>query len=75
VKEVLAAITRVTGTAVPYTAAPRRPGDPGILYASSARIRMELGWRPRFEDIDTIVDTAWRWRRSHPRGYGEAAGR
>jgi UDP-glucose-4-epimerase GalE len=75
VKDVLDAVKRVTGTPVPHTVAARRPGDPGVLFASSARIRTELGWRPRFESIDTIVDTAWRWRRSHPQGYGDAAGR
>jgi UDP-glucose-4-epimerase GalE len=75
VKEVLSSIERVTGRAVPYTVGPRRSGDPGILFASSDRIRNELGWRPQFEAIDTIVETAWRWRESHPRGYDDGVAR
>ena len=65
-------VERVTGRKVPFTTAGRRPGDPGVLFASSARIRAELGWNPRFEDIDVIVETAWRWRQSHPQGYRKA---
>jgi UDP-glucose 4-epimerase len=70
---VLDAITRVSGRQVPFTTGPRRAGDPAVLYASSDRLKQHLGWRPAFEQIDTIVETAWRWREAHPRGYGEAA--
>jgi UDP-glucose 4-epimerase len=70
---VLDAIERVTGRKVPFTKGPRRAGDPGILYASSDRVRRELGWKPRFEDVDVIVETAWRWRESHPHGYAKKA--
>jgi UDP-glucose-4-epimerase GalE len=69
VRAVLDAIERVGGRAVPHTIGARRPGDPGVLFASSERIKRELGWQPQFEDIDTIVETAWRWRESHPQGY------
>ena len=69
VREVVDAVERVTGRAVPVTIAPRRPGDPGVLYASSDKIKRELGWQPRFEQIDVIVETAYRWRQSHPDGY------
>jgi UDP-glucose-4-epimerase GalE len=75
VREVLQAIERVSGQAVPHAVGARRPGDPGILFASSARIRGELGWRPQFEEIDTIVTTAWNWRRAHAHGYGDGAAR
>jgi UDP-glucose-4-epimerase GalE len=74
VKNVIDSIERVVRRKVPFTKGPRRLGDPGILYASSARIRRELGWKPRFEDVDVIVETAWRWRESHPNGYGKATG-
>jgi len=69
VLDVIRAVERVSGRAVPYTESARRPGDPGVLYATSDRIRVELGWRPRFVDLDAIVGGAWAWRRAHPDGY------
>jgi UDP-glucose-4-epimerase GalE len=69
VYDVLESVRRVTGRAVPYDMAPRRDGDPAALYAASDRARRELGWQPRLEDLDVIVETAWRWREAHPTGY------
>ena len=69
VREVLAAVERVTGRAVPRRSAPRRVGDPAVLYASAARIREALGWAPQRADLDTIVSDAWQWHSTHPRGY------
>ncbi|NUR56081.1 MAG: UDP-glucose 4-epimerase GalE, partial [Acidobacteria bacterium] len=69
VREVVTAVERVTGRAIPLTVGPRRPGDPAVLYASSDKIKRELGWRPQFEDIEVIVETAYRWREAHPNGY------
>jgi UDP-glucose 4-epimerase len=72
VKTVIDSVGRVVGRKVPHTVGPRRAGDPGVLFASSERIRTELGWSPRYEDIDVIVETAWRWRDAHPHGYPKA---
>lgn len=69
VREVLAAVERVAGRRVPWRSGDRRPGDPPVLVASAARIARELGWRPRFRDIVSIVETAWRWHENHPEGY------
>jgi UDP-glucose 4-epimerase len=69
VRQVIDAVTRVTGSAPPTRTAPRRPGDPAALVASSARAAERLGWAPRFAELDRIVDTAWRWHVAHPRGY------
>jgi UDP-glucose 4-epimerase len=71
VREVVDAVERVTGRKVPVTIGPRRAGDPGVLFASSEKIRKTLGWTPRYEDLDVIVETAWRWREAHPAGYAE----
>ena len=69
VRAIVNAVERITGRPVPYTVGERRAGDPAVLFASSARIRRELGWSPRYEDVDAIVETAWRWRERHPSGY------
>ena len=69
VRDILNSVERVTGRGVPYTAGPRRDGDPPALYSGSLRARTELGWVPQFEDVDTIVETAWKWRDRHPQGY------
>jgi UDP-glucose 4-epimerase len=69
VREVLETVARVTGRAVPHTMAARRAGDPAVLYAGNGRIQAELGWSPRFADLDTIIATAWRWLESHPEKY------
>jgi UDP-glucose 4-epimerase len=64
IREVIDSARRVTGHAIPTRECERRPGDPAILVASSARIRDELGWSPRYTSLDSIVATAWEWRRS-----------
>lgn len=69
VMEVIQAVERVSGKKVPYEIGARRPGDPPCLVGSSEKIAAELGWKPRFGDIDTIVETAWKWHESRPDGY------
>ena len=69
VRDVVDSVARVVGRTVPAAIGPRREGDPAVLFASSARIKRDLGWAPHFEDIDTIVRTAWQWRERHPEGY------
>jgi UDP-glucose-4-epimerase GalE len=71
VKDVLAAVERVTGKPLTRRSSPRRAGDPAVLYASAQRIRQDLGWVPKYADLDAIVRDAWRWHSSHPRGFGD----
>jgi UDP-glucose-4-epimerase GalE len=71
IREVIAAVEAVTGRRVPTRVERRRPGDPPALVASPARIRRELGWRPRFTRLRDIVATAWNWTRKHPAGFAE----
>jgi UDP-glucose 4-epimerase len=61
VREVLASVERVTGRALNVREAPRRDGDPPTLIARAERIRSQLGWQPRLDDLDTIVGSAWQW--------------
>jgi len=70
--EVIRAVERVSGCKLPWDAAPRRGGDPATLIADSGRFRSDTGWTPRLSDLDTIVETAFRWREAHPHGYGGA---
>lgn len=69
VRQVLEVCRRVTGHQIPVREEARRPGDPAVLVASSARIRRELGWSPRYPQLEQIVDSAWRWHQSHPQGF------
>jgi UDP-glucose 4-epimerase len=71
VREVIAAARRVTGHPIPVVEEGRRAGDPAVLVASSAKIRRELGWVPRMPDLESIIRTAWDWRRKFPEGYGQ----
>ena len=69
IREVLDVARRVPGHPIPAVETARRPGDPAILVASSARIQRELGWRPQYPGLDTIVSSAWEWHQRHPHGY------
>lgn len=70
VKEVIETARAVTGHPIPAEIAPRRPGDPAVLIASSAKIQSELGWEPRHPELRDIIESAWAWHRAHPNGYG-----
>ena len=72
VLEVIDACRRVTGATIPADVGQRRPSDPPELVADSRRARQLLDWQPRYMSIDAVVETAWRWHRSHPNGYGTA---
>ena len=71
VRDVVEKARAVTGHPIPTRIVARRPGDPAVLVASSAKIRRELGWEPRYPDLQTILETAWQWHLSHPHGYAE----
>jgi UDP-glucose-4-epimerase GalE len=73
VHEVIAVAEKVVGRKIRRRIAPRRPGDPATLVASSRRAREVLGWRATRDDLEEIVRSAWEWRRRHPHGYRTAA--
>jgi len=64
VKEVIAAVERVTGRKIPVEMAARRAGDPAVLVGSSDKARQLLGWNPRFTDLETIIAHAWNWHQT-----------
>lgn len=61
VREVIDSVRRVTGRPIPVEELDRRPGDPAVLVASSEKIKAELGWRPKYAELDQIVASAWEW--------------
>ena len=71
VREVIETCRRITGHEIPVVEKPRRLGDPPRLIAASAKIKSELGWEPRFQRIDTIIESAWKWHQKFPNGYGD----
>ncbi|HWB60920.1 MAG TPA: UDP-glucose 4-epimerase GalE [Chthoniobacteraceae bacterium] len=71
VREVITACEKITGKKIAAVEKPRRPGDPPKLIASSQKIQRELGWQPKFQSIDKIVESAWAWHVANPGGYGD----
>jgi UDP-glucose 4-epimerase len=69
VRQVLAMCEQITGRKIPAVEKPRRPGDPPKLVAAAHKAVNELGWKPRFPKLESIVQTAWDWHRTHPNGY------
>jgi UDP-glucose 4-epimerase len=69
--EVVEVARAITGHPIPCAIGPRRSGDPAILIASADKIRAELGWQPRYPNLEQIIGSAWEWHRSHPNGYAE----
>jgi UDP-glucose 4-epimerase len=71
VKEVIDTAREVTGRDIATRTVKRRAGDPAVLIASSDKIKHELGWSPKFQDLKLIIQSAWDWLQSHPQGYAE----
>ena len=71
VKAIIDTVRHVTGKDFKVEYAERRPGDPARLVSDSSAARTTLGWKPQFEDIESIVASAWKWRCAHPNGYDD----
>ena len=69
VREVIDSCRKVTGRKIDIVEKPRRPGDPPRLIASSEKIKRELGWKPQFQSLDAIIESAWKWHQKFPKGY------
>lgn len=71
VNEIVEIARKVTGHSIPAEVKPRRAGDPAVLIASADAAFRELGWKPRFDSVEKIIETAWMWHKNSPEGYGE----
>ena len=71
VRQVIDVCRKITGRKIDIVEKPRRPGDPPRLVASSEKIKRELGWKPQFQSLDRIIESAWKWHQKFPRGYGD----
>lgn len=69
VLEVIQTAERVTGRKIPTQNVERRPGDPSTLVAGSDKIKKALGWKSKYAELETIIETAWKWHTTHPNGY------
>ncbi len=69
VKQVIEIARHITGKEIPVRVVERRPGDPAVLISSSEKAMKDLGWKPQFPDLETIMETAWTWHKNHPDGY------
>lgn len=69
VLQVIQTCERLSGAKIPYVFRPRRAGDPPRLVASAEKAISELGWKPRYPNLEQIVGTAWSWHQAHPNGY------
>ena len=69
VNEIIESARKVTGLDIPAKYEARRAGDPSTLIASSEKAKTVLGWKPEYPDVEKIIETAWKWHKSHPNGY------
>ncbi|WP_172189003.1 UDP-glucose 4-epimerase GalE [Lentilactobacillus kribbianus] len=67
--EMLQAARKATGQPIPAEMGPRRAGDPSTLVAASQAAREILNWQPQYDDVESIIATAWQWTQTHPNGY------
>ena len=68
-RELIAQVKKTTGVDFAVKETGRRAGDPGILVADPTKLKKEFGWKPEYSDLQTIVESAWKWHSSHPEGY------
>ena len=73
VMQAIRSVEALTGRSVPFEFAPRRSGDPAVLVASSARASRELRWHPVYRDLESIIETAWRWHRQETDHFNSPA--
>jgi UDP-glucose 4-epimerase len=73
VRQVIDTVRKVSGKEFAVKEEARRPGDPDALIADSTKAKTVLGWKPQYDNLETIVRPAWEWRQVHPNGYDDKA--
>jgi len=68
-KQILEMVKKISGVDFPVKIAPRRPGDPAAIWADNKKIKKVLGWQPKYSNLETIIHSAWKWHKTHPRGF------
>jgi len=71
VRDVIHVVQEISGLPIPVKEAPRRAGDPPLLVACADKAREKLGWQPHYTELRPIIETAWNWHKTHPRGFGD----
>jgi UDP-glucose 4-epimerase len=71
VREVIETVKKVSGRNFKVVETERRAGDPPVLTAYASKANKELGWKQKFNRLETIIETAWKWHSEHPNGYEE----
>ena len=71
--QILAACEQVTGHKIPYEVVPRRPGDAPALVAEPGKLKKALGWKPKYADVLSVIQSAWKWHQRYPDGYADKA--
>lgn len=71
VKQVIETAREVTEHAIPEKISPRRAGDPAVLIATSEKAQSVLCWKPKYNELKTIIATAWKWHQANPQGYND----
>lgn len=69
VKEMIEAARKVTNHEIPAKVCERRAGDPAKLVAASGKARKELGWNPKYENVEAMISSAWNWHKNNPNGF------
>ena len=71
VRQVIDTVKKVSGRNFKVVEAQKRHGDPAVLTSDASKAKAQLGWEPKFPELEQIVTTAWKWHNDHPNGYAE----
>jgi UDP-glucose 4-epimerase len=71
VRKVVETVKKISGRDFEVVETERRPGDAPVLISDATRVKNELGWQPQIPELESIIETAWKWHSKHPDGYAD----